>query len=198
MNTTGLARYYESLSPRERFPLMVAARLRGDDVEAERLVRSAPMQAFAVANYHGLAGAMGELSLLHLCRLLDGAARLGQAEGLLASLRRYVKDRDRRQQREFQIAFDARLEAYSFLVAREAWERFCAELHLDPEALLRILPGYATVQVAAASARVLAFSPEKAAEAFRLRWGDGAAVPTVETALADLRQALAARESWWT
>ena len=38
MNTNGLARLYDRLTPRERLPLIMAASARGDEMERERLV----------------------------------------------------------------------------------------------------------------------------------------------------------------
>ena len=178
------------------FALLVAARLRGDAVEAERLAQSAPGHMVRVANYRGLAEGMGELSWLHLTQLLNVAACLWQAEGLLeASGRRGPKadglDHPRRLLRVVQWW------AYLFLVEWQGWERFCAELHLEGDALLRDLPGYPTVKEAEASARRWAFTPEEAAEAARTLWGEAAHVPTADAVLADYRAALAVRENGW-
>jgi hypothetical protein len=38
MNTHALAKHYGALTPRERLPLLVAARLRHDDAEEDRLL----------------------------------------------------------------------------------------------------------------------------------------------------------------
>jgi hypothetical protein len=46
------------------------------------------------------------------------------------------------------------------LVLDEGWKRFCAELELDPEALLGDLPGYGMVQLAL---REESLSPKEAA-----------------------------------
>jgi hypothetical protein len=198
MNTRNLARYYDHLSPRERYPLIVAARSRGDEVEADRLIRSAPTKLFRIANYRGLAEAMLELSLWHVCQLLESAALLEHAAGLLANRGSFDPKRTEWEQKEFRLLMAARLRAYLFLVQTEAWNRFCGELNLDPEAVLRDVPGYTTVKAAAETACILAFTSEEAAEAVRVQWGDSAEVATVETTVAGLRKALAARESWWT
>ena len=87
---------------------------------------------------------------------------------------------------------------YLFLVEGQGWERFCAELHLEDDALLRDLPGYLTVKEAEARARLWAFTPQEAAEAARAKWGDEAHVPTVDAVLADYRAGLAGRENGWT
>ena len=195
MNTHMLARYYDRLSPRERLPLIVAARSRGDEAEAQRLIRSAPTTLRQVVHYRGLAEAMSELSLLHLCQLLHLAMLLGQAQVVwLHSSRRRARRGNPQDRREIEILQNARLHAYVFLVESEGWDRFCAELNLDPDVLVRDVPGYTTVEVAAKIARVLAYTPEEAAQAIRLQQGDTAEVPTVETTLAGYRKALAARE----
>jgi hypothetical protein len=193
MNTQMLARYYDRLSPRERFPLIVAARSRGDEAEAQGLIRSAPTTLPKVVHYRGLAEAMGELSLLHLCQLLHLAALPGQAElrWLHSSRRRRGNRPDRR---ELQLLQDVCSHAYLFLVESEGWNRFCAELNLDPDVLVRDVPGYTTVKAAEKVARVLGYTPEEAAHAVRLQQGDTASVLTAETILAGYRKALAARE----
>jgi hypothetical protein len=48
MNTQGLTKMYDQLTPRERLPLIVAASVRADTVERARLVDSAAMVTFAV------------------------------------------------------------------------------------------------------------------------------------------------------
>jgi hypothetical protein len=94
---------------------------------------------------------MGELSWLHLTQLLNAAACGWQAEALLeASGQSGPKaeglDHTRRLLRGVQWW------AYLFLVEWQGWERFCAELHLEGDALLQDLPGYATVKEAEARA----------------------------------------------
>ena len=195
MNTQMVARYYDRLSPRERFPLIVAARSRGDEAEAQRLMRSAPTTLRKVVHYRGLAEAIGELSLLHLCQLLHLAALLGQADlRWLHSAQRRPRRGNRQDRRERQLLHDVRLHAYLFLVESEGWYRFCAERNLDPDVLVRDFPGYTTVKAAEKVARVLAYTPEEAAQAVRLQQGDTASVLMAETILAGYRKALAGRE----
>jgi len=45
MNTASLARHYDALTPWERWPLLIAAEARADDVEHDRLAQSAPLTA---------------------------------------------------------------------------------------------------------------------------------------------------------
>lgn len=195
MNTDALARHYAALTPRERYPLMVAARARGDEVEAERLTRLAPTGTFRVPNFRGLAETMAHLALLHIIQLLDAAAQMWQLESLL-------EEPDRGSapggpSLEQRLEFLVRLWTYLFQVETEAWARFCAELHLDADALIRDLPGYPTVKRAEAGVQLWAFTEEEAAVAVRRQWGDAEHLPAVETALADFRAALASQESIW-
>ena len=197
MHINSLARYYDAFSARERFALMVAARLRGDLAEAECLIRSAPTGVFRVPDFRGLAEVLGELSALHRVRLLDAAARLWHLDSLRAGNLQLSRRGEERQQRDFRLGMLLRQQAYLFLIEREAWQRFCAELQLDAEALLRDLPGGDTLAQTEQSARALAFSVEEAARAAQMWSGDDAAVITVEDVLADYQAALAQQEHRW-
>jgi hypothetical protein len=162
------------------------------------LAQSAPTRLFRVANYRGLAEVMGELSWLHLTRLLNAAACLWQAEGLLEASGPGGGPKADGLDHPTRLLRVVQLWAYLFLVEGQGWERFCAELHLEGDALLRDLPGYLTVKEAEARARLWAFTPQEAAEAARAKWGDEAHVPTVDAVLADYRAGLAGRENGWT
>jgi hypothetical protein len=197
MNTKELARHYDVLSPRECYSLMVAARLRGDVIEAERLANQAPRASFSVPHYRGLAEGMAHLSLLHVIQLLDIAAQFWQTEALLESVATFETQKNRNA-RESRLHQTLRLWGYLFVVETEAWNRFCAELHLDPEAVIRDMPGYPTVKKAEPSARAVAFSAEEITKAARARVPPVADICTIEMALADFRAALASRESCWT
>ena len=83
MNTNGLARRYEALTPWERLPLLVAASARGDEVERDRLARSAPQHDFRVPDYWGLCEGLEELATMYLLHQLELAALYGRVVGLL-------------------------------------------------------------------------------------------------------------------
>jgi hypothetical protein len=55
VNTNGLAKLYDRLTPHERLPLIVAAAAWGDDQERQRLMGSAPKKLYEVPDYQGLA-----------------------------------------------------------------------------------------------------------------------------------------------
>jgi hypothetical protein len=65
--------------------------------------------------------------------------------------------------------------AFRFVIDADAWKLLCAELRLDPEAILRHLPGCDLVRDVEQAARKVAF--------------------TAEEALADLRSELEAAEA---
>jgi hypothetical protein len=71
MNTNGLARLYDKLTPWERVPLIIAAGARGDQEEPERLKNAAPTHLYEVPDYHRLREAMYQLANLQLIIQMD-------------------------------------------------------------------------------------------------------------------------------
>src|SRR5215472_12253704 len=82
MNTKRLADLYDRLTPRERQALLIAASVRGDTSECERLNATAPSVTWKVAHNFGLAQALWQAADLHLITLLDLAAKFWQGWGL--------------------------------------------------------------------------------------------------------------------
>src|SRR4051812_11988984 len=74
MDTKALGKMYNHLTPDERQPLIMAASLRGDEVEADRLRRTAPMVGWRLPDYHGLADGLRNAALAHVIDCLDLAA----------------------------------------------------------------------------------------------------------------------------
>src|SRR5262249_51908106 len=115
MNTKSLTKHYATLTPWERVPLILAALARKDDLEGDRLSRSAPRVPFEVANFYGLKEGLASLAGRYLMNQLDLVACYQEAltcsaEGdLLFSGRKWREHRDL-----FWKA--ARLLAYRFLV----------------------------------------------------------------------------------
>jgi hypothetical protein len=64
MTTKQLACYYQTLTPWERLPLLVAACQRGDAVEEERVARSAPRKGYQLPDSWGLAEGLDDLAKL--------------------------------------------------------------------------------------------------------------------------------------
>ena len=161
MNTDHPARYYEVLTPWERLPLIVAASARADEVEKDRLARSAPKIGFRIPDYWGLSEGLDELVKLYLLGQLDLAALYWRMTGLLAQepWDRPSRQERRRDERRWRLL---KMLAYRYVVRADGWRLLCAELPIDPEVLLKELPGYDTLQQMEQVARLIAFSAEEA------------------------------------
>src|SRR5262245_58714222 len=85
MKTEKLAKMYDLLTLRERLPLIVAAIGRGDEVELQRLIDSAPFQLAKIPAYYGLSLAMAFVSVLFVIEQLNYAASFGFAAWQLDS-----------------------------------------------------------------------------------------------------------------
>jgi hypothetical protein len=192
MNTKGLAKHYGGLTPWERLPLILAASARGDELERDRLARSAPEVVYRVRDHFGLAMAYREVSQTHYMELLHLA---GNYLAALALAETWEEGKHTEKMRRAALAL-----GYVFGVSLAGWRRFCQEHHLEPEAQVcwACLPGFDTVRWAEAEAERAAFGEEGAA-----RWldetggGQAVKVPTAEDVAAGLREALKARAEWW-
>src|SRR5437667_8713220 len=74
MNTDGLSRHYDTLSPEERFRLILAASGRNDEAERDRLVNAAPRITLSFHDHWPYSQAFDELALLVYIELLAEAA----------------------------------------------------------------------------------------------------------------------------
>jgi hypothetical protein len=195
MNTNGLAKLYEHLTPKERLPLILAASARGDEVERERLARSAPKEGFRLPDYYGLAEGMQLVSLLHLLELLDVAALHWQAGGMLAEWEALSEEGEENPPKRLRATVG--VFAYVFTTKLDGWRRFCSEFNVDPELLMNALPGYDTVKRTEAAARRAACTAEKATAWLRERGNGTATALTVETVAASLWEFVNSRAEWW-
>jgi hypothetical protein len=161
MNSDHLARYYQTLTPWERLPLLVAASARDDEVEEDRLARSAPRQTFGVPDYWGLAEGLDDLAKLYLLEQLDLSVAYWRLTGLLGQERlgRPSRAERQREKRQWQLV---QMLAYRFVVLADGWRLLCSSLQVDPEVLLCELTGYQVVQQMEEVARLMAFSAEEA------------------------------------
>jgi hypothetical protein len=91
----------------------------------------------------------------------------------------------------------ARLTAYRLCVEADAWTRFCSEMHIDPEALLRDLPCYDTLQLTQKAARLFLWTAEEAAAYLRRVGPADGQPPTVEKAAKAMRKFIDQRVAWW-
>lgn len=177
MNLKALTKHYDQLTARDRLTLIIAASLRSDPVERQRLVDSAPRTTYSIPHHHALAQALAEAASLHLLTLLDLAANFWQWWGLCgwSELKSQIRttanqaDADNTDEAENEEAEAVRrmcmvrYQAFLFVTHREGWKQFCRDWPIEPEALLQIKPGWDMVVRTDAEARQNAYSPQDAA-----------------------------------
>ncbi len=189
MKTDQVARHYGTLSAWERFSLLAAARVRGDDVEATRLIRSAPQAEWRMPHHQPFAEAVCEVAMLHLLRLLDDVALLWRADSAYVAVQSCGESGPAHDARELGLLARMRRLATRLEVVQKGWRQFCKDLRIDPELLLRDLPGYETARSTLEMAKTLALSAAEVAAVAEI----GGSEPTVAGVLADYRAGLASR-----
>jgi len=177
MNPNVLTKLYDQLTARERLTLLIAATVRDDLVDRQRLLDSAPSRPYRIRHHHALAQALCEAATAHLLTLLEVTAAFWHWWGLwgwseLRSQRRTAADQagakdaveaEDEESKAVRTMCMVRYQAYLFVTHREAWRQFCQEWPIEPEALLQIQPGWDMVVRTEAQARQLAYSREDAA-----------------------------------
>jgi hypothetical protein len=153
MNTAGLAKHYQTLSPRERLTLILAAAARGDEEERSGLVKSAPRLAYEVQDHFGLARAFFGASAGHLLRLLDLAVRYIALPGAAVSGK--GKEGDQMQDAAFLLG-------HLIQVHLAGWRQFCDEHQFDPQVFWSRLPGCDTIKLVEETAEGASFTAEGA------------------------------------
>ncbi len=118
MNTNGLVKHYDLLTPRERLPLILAAFARGDEQERARLVKSAPRRRYSVQDHAGLTEAYFTLCITHLLEVTELAAQYLLVLGQVA--REEGEDEDG-------VVEGALLLGYLLKTRLAGWRLFCAE-----------------------------------------------------------------------
>ena len=151
MNTESLAKLYDTLTPRERLPLIMAAAARGDEGERRRLMASAPKVSLQVTDYFGLAQVLEETVEFHLLTLLDLAANFWQLWGLWmahdlpgrrkASSKQGQRGKEAARAEVCRLGSLVRYFAYRFLANMDGWRQFCLEMYMDPEVQLNFMIG---------------------------------------------------------
>ena len=194
MNTKGLAKLYDHLTPHERLPLIIAASTRGDEVEQGRLANSAPRQRYEVPDCFPLLDALGKLSLLYLVELLDLAVLYWRISGHLEAYSEFFGDKAAEQPHRLEATL--RMVAWRYCVEVDGWSRFCEGLKIEPHALLKDLPAYETLLEAEKVARRMAFTREEA-EAHLRASGDDFRAPTADELGRRLRRDLDRLAAWW-
>ena len=129
-------------------------------MDRERLVRSAPREAFRVPDYFGLGEGLLMQSLFHMMEALSLSTMYFHASSLLADPEFLARATPERRQG---LRGTVRGLAYVFAAKRDGWERFCSGWRIDPQQLLEVLPGYRALGFCEEEIRAAAFSPEEAA-----------------------------------
>ena len=179
MNAGAVSRLYGSLTPEERFRLILAASGRGDDAERARLVSAAPRLALPMPDHTPFAQAFHELALLIFIELSDAAGYFSEAldhadlvaaedEGEAAAGEEAAElaSEGSRKRPTWQRCLDLAL-GFGFLLRTKAggWKLFCEPLNVPPCQLWQGLPGLNRLQRALSLTESVAFAP-----ADFLRW----------------------------
>ncbi len=183
MNTTGLAKHYHALSAAERLALMMAAGVRGDDVEHARLADAAPRVTWRVPHTFGRALAFLGVFCQHRMERLELAGLFFKTAALADAATGDLAAR---------LQDAVGLYGYLVTVHAEAWTQFCAAERLDPSECEGVAPGGVTLEQAGREAEAVGFSPAEAEEYVqRGRENAPAELKTAESVAGELRAAFA-------
>jgi len=186
MNAKAVARHYGSLTPEERYRLIVAAGARGDQAEQDRLANAGQRITLSMPDHSPYAHAFDELALLIFIELLEGAASyfeaFGWADDFADDEAGEVPDESDEEddaEEEPNSTTDAEAEeeteerptwrrsldlalatGYVLRTKAEAWKLFCERLNVPPFRLWEGLPGFDRLQRALALTERAAFVPE--------------------------------------
>jgi hypothetical protein len=193
MNTKTLAKHYDTLGPWERVPLICAASAQGDDLERERLARSAPKVGFRVPNFYGLIDGLRSLAIIHLMICLDLAAMFWRTEGVLFGATALDKDAlgDRMERA-------LRLLAFKLVRVATVWRSFCEGLSIDGDPFLHHLPVYEAVCRAEKDARSQAVTEEEALALLQEFGGPEARFRSISEEVDGMREYLASHLAEWS
>jgi hypothetical protein len=153
VTTNSLSKHYGTLTAAERLSLMMAAGVRGDDVEHARLADAAPRVTRRVPHTFGRALAFLAVFSHHRMERLNLAALFFKASALADTTTGKFTARLR----------DA-VRMYGYLVKAnaEGWARFCAAEQLDPALCEDMAPGEDVLEHAAREAEVVGFTEDEA------------------------------------
>lgn len=226
MNATAVTKHYGSLTPEERFRLILAASGRGDEAERDRLGHAGGRITLSMPDHAPYAQAFNDVSLLTFMELLDEAASYQEAFAV-ADNTRNTFDIDETEEESDNTsegtdapadegpeqedskepvcvrALDVALAAgYMLRTKANGWKLFCERLNVPSILLWEAFPGFDRVQRALALTDRVAFVPEGF-----LRWlnrvrrkGEPAltVVPLTVEGVADANEeAYRKRVVWW-
>ena len=151
MNTNTLAKNYSQLSAEERFPLIVAAGVRGDTGEQERLKSAGRCITFSVADHWPFAHAFDDLARFVLLELMELA---GLQRAFLADVRGALLRDDNANESDWTTATECwglcLAQGFILRLKAEGWRLFCEQLGVPPFAVWKCLPGFRLLEMALA------------------------------------------------
>jgi len=195
VNTHSVAKHYDTLTPEERFALLVAAQARGDQAEYRRLQDAAPRVAVSEQTHQPITLAFLEISWAKFVQLSDLAANILTAFITWRSTAK--KDEDD------PLIHNALALGYSLKTHTAAWVMFCERHRLAPFVFWQKLPGFVRLEMMLGIVEGALFSPEG-----YLRWVNNRRPPgapektqvdlTAESAARELESWFQERVAWWT
>jgi hypothetical protein len=225
MNADALAKMYGTLTPEERFRLILAASGRGDEAEAKRLAMAGERVSFSFAGHMPYSQGFRDLADLTAFELLEDAAEY------LESFHDWDDEEDEESedgdsddgdQAEEEPGDDeadkesdpgpSRLDrflhitlgrGFLFKTKMNGWKLFCERMGIPPFLLWEPLPGFARLQRAIRIAEQAAFTPEgmvKMLNRIRPKGKEevtAAALMTPEKYAEDCEAVFRTRAEWW-
>lgn len=206
MKIPTLHRQYDAFTPEERFRLIVAASARGDEVESDRLQRSAMRLTLVTGEHVPWSHAFQELALLVYVELLADAA---EYQDMLHHYAHADRDEDDDSpspslaDRHRDVAY---ARGYFLRTKLAGWVMFCEARTLPPYLLWESLPGYDRFREIAALTETsetrpsLAFTSEELT-AYLARFRPCDTPPTLSTpttSACELEETFLTRVRWWS
>lgn len=148
MNTKALASNYDALTAAERASLMLAAILRGDQVEADRLARTAPQIHLSATDCWPIMRGFIHLAYIVLAELLGYAAQIGQLRSLVVQILVSEADGPKPSEEAELLADYSHLLVARFLRTLDAWERFCQARAMPSRGFWQTQPGFDALTMA--------------------------------------------------
>jgi hypothetical protein len=190
MNNDRLAKSYATLTPAERWSLIMAASARGDEQECHRLATAAPSVTYQAPHHFALATAFRELCASHRLKVLDLAG--WYLYGYSSAQATDGEERER-------LLDVALWFGYMLRVNLAGWQLFCAGQHLDPDPFLVHLPGKEMLDWATRLTQERdVFTAEEALACMHRHDLPATAAPTAEEVAAGLEKSLAFLVNWWS
>lgn len=137
MNANQLQKYYDQLTPRERYAAKLAAKARADEPEIMALDRSAPKVVYDVTHHYFYQEAWEHLASFHLVEMLNMGCAFYQGQGVLF-LDQAAGEWGEKADRIFKLLTEL---AKTIIGIDAAWRKFCELEQMDPEAVMLNIPG---------------------------------------------------------